>query len=180
MANGQSTEPILIVLRGNSGSGKSTTADELRRRYGRGVAIVSQDLIRRIVLKERDIPNGANIGLIDLTARHALAHGFHAIVEGILSAERYGEMLQRLHRDYADRAHFYYFDVSFEESLRRHVTKPNAHEFGEREMREWFRPRDLLPNLAETIIPESRSLDETVSLILAETRILDHGSRPAS
>jgi hypothetical protein len=142
------------------------------------VAIVSQDLIRRIVLKERDTPNGATIGLIDLTARHALAHGFHAIVEGILYADHYGEMLRGLYRDYPDRAHFYYFDVSFEESLRRHATKPNAHEFGEREMGEWFRPRDLLPGVPETVIPEMSTLDETVSLILGDTRILDRG--PAS
>jgi predicted kinase len=35
----------LIVLHGNSGSGKSTVATALREAYGRGVAWVSQDLI---------------------------------------------------------------------------------------------------------------------------------------
>jgi predicted kinase len=44
----------LIVLRGNSGSGKSTVARALREAYGRGIARVSQDLIRRIILKEKD------------------------------------------------------------------------------------------------------------------------------
>ena len=32
--------PTLVVIRGNSGSGKTSTAREVRRRYGRGVALV--------------------------------------------------------------------------------------------------------------------------------------------
>ncbi|MFF1875871.1 kinase, partial [Kitasatospora herbaricolor] len=35
----------LIVLRGNSGSGKSTVARELRRMLGDGVALVEQDYL---------------------------------------------------------------------------------------------------------------------------------------
>jgi predicted kinase len=52
----------LIVLRGNSGSGKSAVAKALRRSYGRGVAWVSQDLIRRTILGEKDQPGGATSG----------------------------------------------------------------------------------------------------------------------
>lgn len=48
-----SDQTRLIVIRGNSGSGKSTVAKALRETYGSGVAWVSQDLIRRIILKER-------------------------------------------------------------------------------------------------------------------------------
>jgi hypothetical protein len=73
----------LVVIRGNSASGKSAVAAEIRRRHGRGLAIVGQDNLRRQVLRERDVPRGANIGLIDLTARFALDRGFHVIVEGI-------------------------------------------------------------------------------------------------
>jgi predicted kinase len=59
----------LIVLRGNSGSGKTTVAAALREAYGRGMAWVSQDLIRRIILKEKDKPGGLSIGLIDQVTR---------------------------------------------------------------------------------------------------------------
>jgi cytidylate kinase len=62
----------LIAIRGNSASGKSAVAAEIRRRYGRGLAIVGQDNLRRQVLREHDVPGGANIDLIDLTARFAL------------------------------------------------------------------------------------------------------------
>jgi len=74
--------PVLIVIRGNSASGKSAVAAAIRTRFGRGIAIVSQDNLRRVILREQDLPGGANIALIDLTARLALAHGFHVIVEG--------------------------------------------------------------------------------------------------
>jgi hypothetical protein len=90
----------LIVLRGNSASGKSSVATGLRERYGRGIALVRQDVLRREVLRERDIPGGANIGLIDLTVRHALAHGFHTVLEGILYVAHYGEMLAGLLADH--------------------------------------------------------------------------------
>lgn len=44
----------LIILRGNSGSGKTTVAKELQERFGRGTMVLSQYMIRREVLKERD------------------------------------------------------------------------------------------------------------------------------
>nr|BEK71438.1 hypothetical protein KPHV_86650 [Kitasatospora purpeofusca] len=53
----------LCVLWGNSASGKSSIATEIRRRYGRGIALVGQDNLRRTVLRQRDVPGGANIGL---------------------------------------------------------------------------------------------------------------------
>lgn len=72
----------LIVLRGNSASGKSSVAAGLRERFGRGLALVAQDNLRRIVLRERDRPGAANIGLIDTVARYALDAGYHVVLEG--------------------------------------------------------------------------------------------------
>jgi len=43
-------DTCLILLRGNSGSGKSTIARAVRDRYSRGLALVEQDYLRRIVL----------------------------------------------------------------------------------------------------------------------------------
>ncbi|MFG6200180.1 hypothetical protein [Nonomuraea sp. JJY05] len=70
----------MIVLRGNSGSGKTTSvARTLRKAYGRrGLAVVGQDVLRRDILRERDVPDGVNIGLIDTVTRYALDHGRHA------------------------------------------------------------------------------------------------------
>jgi uridine kinase len=59
MAGTGTESTTLIVLRGNSASGKGTVASALRDRYGRGIAIVAQDNLRRTVLRERDVPGGA-------------------------------------------------------------------------------------------------------------------------
>lgn len=161
----------MIVLRGNSASGKSTAAQEIRNRFGRGIAIVSQDTIRRIILKELDQPGGVNIGLIDLTARYALHHGYHVVLEGMLRADYYAEMLRRLIHDHHGRSRCYYFDVSFEETLRRHATKPQADEYGEVEMRAWYRPRDYVPGLGERCIAEATPLNDAVERIMLELNL---------
>jgi predicted kinase len=157
---GESTR--LIVLRGNSGSGKSSVAAEVRARHGRGIALVGQDNLRRVVLRERDVPGGANIGLIDTVARYALGHGFHVIIDGILRATTYGAMLDTLHHDHQGISRFYYFDVPFEETMRRHAARPQATEFGREEMSGWYRELDLLPSGIEQVIPAASSLDTTV------------------
>jgi hypothetical protein len=170
------TRPALVLIRGNSASGKSAVAAEIRARYGRGLAIVSQDNLRRVVLREHDLPGGANIGLINLTARHAISHGFHTIVEGILRADHYGAMLAALIADHASQCHAYYLDVPFEETLRRHSTKPQANDYGEPELRQWYRARDLLPTGIEQVIPARSSLAETVHKIMTDTGLAGPGT----
>lgn len=162
----------LVVLRGNSGSGKSSVAKALREAYGRGVAWVSQDIIRRMILQEKDRPGGVNVGLIDLVARHSLDHGYHAVVDGIFYADRYEQMLAGLCRDHIGLSYFYYLDISLDETLRRHSTRPQATDFGPNDMRDWYRAQDHLATIPERTIPETSTLQETVALILAETQLL--------
>jgi hypothetical protein len=170
-----SEQTRLIVLRGNSGSGKTSVAMALREACGRGVAWVGQDVIRRTILREKDRPGAANIGLIDQVVRYSLDHGYHVILDGIMYADRYGEMLAGLRRDHSGHSCFYYLDVSIDETLRRHATRPQASEFGAADMLDWYRPRDLLAAVAERIIPETSTLPETTGIIVAEARL-----RPAS
>jgi predicted kinase len=67
-------------------AGKSTIAQLLRARLGRGVAWVEQDYLRRTVLREHDRPGLPNLGLIDVTTRYALDAGYHVIAEGTFGA----------------------------------------------------------------------------------------------
>jgi predicted kinase len=159
----------LVVVRGNSGTGKSSVAAGIRERFGRGLALVGQDNLRRIVLRERDRPGAANIGLIDLTARYALDAGYHVVVEGILYADHYGEMLTRLRADHRGPTHAYYLHVPFEQTLLRHATKPIAREVGEAQLRDWYRELDLLPGGVETVIGADSTLSETVDRIMLDT-----------
>jgi predicted kinase len=167
-----SEQTRLIVLRGNSGSGKSTLAKALCDAYGRGVAWVSQDLVRRSILREKDRPGAANIGLIDQVARYSLDHGFHVILDGIFYAGHYELMLGGLARDHLGLSRFYYLDVSMDETLRRHSTRPQAAEFGADDMRSWYRPRDLLASICERVIGETSSLHETTTMIVNDTQLL--------
>lgn len=171
--------PQLIVLRGNSGSGKSSVAAELRRRVGRGLAVVAQDNVRRVVLKEKDVAGAANIGLIDAIARYSLDHGFHTVVEGILNASRYGDMLARLHRDHRDRSHFFYLDVPFEETVARHATRHQAADFGPEAMARWYRGGDLLAAVPEQVVGPGSTLEGTVLRVLAASGIPTPGGGSA-
>ena len=158
----------LIVLRGNSGSGKSSVAGELRRVLGARVAWIEQDHLRRIVFQESEEPEPVNALAIEQLATLALAHGRHALVEGIMPVVRYGEMLRRLTAAHAGRAYCYYLDVPFEETARRHATRAKSTAFSADEMRDWYRERDLLLAPPETIIDQTSTLDQTVARILSD------------
>jgi hypothetical protein len=142
------------------------------------MAWVSQDLIRRNILGEKDRPGGVNIGLIDQVIRYSLGHGYHVVLDGILRADRYEQMLAELDRDHSGVSGFYYLDVSLEETLRRHATRPEAAEFGASDMRDWYRPRDLLASVRERVIPETSAPEQTVALILTETQLLRGDTQP--
>jgi adenylate kinase family enzyme len=158
----------LIILRGNSGSGKSTIAKRLREGSSRKIAIVEQDYLRKFVLKEKETESTDNIGLIEQTVEYALSHHYDVILEGILYFPRYGDMLKRLVSKCPNH-YVFYFDISFDETLRRHVTKPNAHEFGEKEMREWYTPNQTTGFKGEQIILEASSEADTIAFIQEQT-----------
>jgi hypothetical protein len=120
---------------------------------------------------EKNRPGGVNVGLIDQVARYSLDHGYHVVLDGIFYADRYEQMLAGLGRDHLGWSCFYYLDVSLEETLRRHAARPQAAEFGADDMRDWYRPRDLLATVRERVIPETSTQAEITSLILAETQL---------
>ncbi len=173
--------PALVVIRGNSASGKSSVAAAIRTQHAaRDLAIVSQDTLRRDVLREHDIPGGANINLLKLTTRHATNCGFNVIVEGILRTDHYGTMLTELISGHPGPAFAYYLDIPFEETLLRHASKPQAAEYGGAEMRGWYRERDLLPGGIEHVITAESSLEDTVRTIMTDTGLGAASRKPAT
>jgi predicted kinase len=167
------TPGLLITLRGNSGSGKSTVAAGLRAAYGRGIAIIGQDVVRREILRERDLPDAVNVELLGIMARHILEQGVHVVLEGILYADHYGPMLESLRNGHTGPCHAYYFDIPYQDTLERHWTKPNCNDWTAEDMRRWYREKDLLPGNTERIIGPESQTEETVQRILTETGLLD-------
>ena len=127
--------------------------------------LVPPDVVRREILH---IPDGAgndSIQLIYDMAMYGSNHGYDVIVEGIFRKKKYGEMLAKLINDFNGEAFIYYFDVTFEETVRRHSLKPNRHEFGEAEMRDWWEDADYMNIAGEKFVTDAMSEDEAVEMM---------------
>ena len=165
----------LIILRGNSGCGKTSTAHLLQRQLGYVTMLVSQDMVRREILRVKDSESNPAIQLMYDLCMYGNNVGYTVILEGILSNKRYGAILHQLLNDFQGEKLIYYFDVSFEETVRRHATKPNAHEFGESEMRQWWKDQDILGVPGERRIGEKLTQTEIVDLIHRDVLALSEG-----
>ncbi|MFI5938176.1 AAA family ATPase [Actinoplanes sp. NPDC051494] len=165
------TDPVLVVLRGNSGSGKTTTAREVRRRYGRGCALLEQDHLRRVVLREHDSGRIGPVApaFIAATARTALDLGYHVVLEGILHTGRYAAVLRDLIAGHHGPAHAFYLDVAFDETVRRHATRAEPTAVTADDMRGWYAYRDLLGVPGEVVIPQSATFDDAVRTVLHDS-----------
>jgi adenylate kinase family enzyme len=160
----------LIIIRVNSGSVKTTVAKEVRTRIGDGLSddtmLVQQDVLRRDILRERDMPDKRSvIKLIEMVVEFGRKQNRTVILEGIFAAKKYATMLHKLASNF-DEVYVYYFDIPFEETLVRHASKSNTHEFGEKEMREWWNEKDYLNMPNEKILHTDQSLDDIVHEII--------------
>jgi predicted kinase len=158
--------PLLIVLRGNSASGKSTLARDLQCELGAGTANIGQDHFRRVVLREHDVADGDNIGLLANTIRYCSGLGHHVIVEGILVARHYREMLCQVIAEHQGPSHVFYLEVSLDEAMRRHQERPLAAEVSADSFRTWYVPSDLLGAPGETVLDATESTQRNVATII--------------
>lgn len=160
--------PTLVIIRGNSGSGKTTAAREVRRRFGRGLALLEQDYLRRTLLREHDSThiNPVAPAFIAATARTALDLGYHVILEGILHTERYATVLHQLIDSHPGPVAAFYLNVSFDETVRRHLNRAEPIPVTPDEMLRWYAHRDLLGAPGESVIDETSTFEQTVTTIL--------------
>ncbi|SET99006.1 AAA domain-containing protein [Salinibacillus kushneri] len=160
-------ESKLIILRGNSGSGNTTTAKNLQNHLGHGTLLVSQDVVRRDMLKVHDRDGNPSIDLIRQIAEYGRGKCEFVIVEGILNKSRYGEMLKDLIQFYnQEEAYTYYFDLSFDETVIRHNTRSKKMEFGEDSLRDWWNSNDYLGVQGETLFTNDMSQNDVLKQIL--------------
>ncbi len=152
----------LIVLRGNSGSGKTTIAKELQNKFGRNTMLISQDVIRRDMLKVKDGEDTQALPLMKELLIYGSNHSNIVILEGIMYADWYKPLFELAMQLYGTEVYSYYFDLPFEETLKRHQTKPNCHEFGEDAMRRWWRENDFSDVLNEVCITAEKNVESIV------------------
>lgn len=167
--------PHLIIIRGNSGSGKSTVSKALREamriKYGKGsTMLVSQDVIRIGILDVKDTLDNESISLIRDICKYGLGLKKNVILDGILDRRKYGKMLTRLIKEWGKNVHIYYYDISLEVTLKRHEMRPQKNEFSKEAMRGWYNSDNKLNLPNEHIFDENISIDEAVSKILDDVR----------
>ncbi len=159
-------QPKIIIVRGNSGSGKTTIAKALQKKLGRGTLLISQDVVRREMLYVKDGVDTEAIDLLIQLVSYGRKNCTHVILEGILNAAWYSKLFETIKYEYGNEVFAYYFDVPFEETLIRHQGKPNANEFGETEMRRWWVEKDFTNVFSEQIIGKDMVENEIINMIL--------------
>ena len=152
----------LIILRGNSGSGKTTIAKELQKKIGSNTLVISQDAIRREMLMVSDGPDTLALPLLKDLLRYGKEHCETVILEGIMVADWYHPLFELAKELYGNNIYAYYFDIPFEETLKRHKTRAKSEEFGEKEMREWWVEKDYVDILDEVTITEDKDKETII------------------
>lgn len=161
----------LIIIRGNSGSGKSTVAKMLQNKLGHGTLLVSQDVIRREMLWVKDGLGTKALPLLTELVTYGRENCDFVILEGILSATWYRQLFEQIKAIYGSSINAYYYDLTFEETLIRHQTKPNCAEFGEEEMKHWWKEKDYIGIIPEKNLTKDLSIEQTVDMILKEVML---------
>lgn len=158
----------LILIRGNSGSGKTSAAQALQERFGDNTMLISADMVRMRILnttdsghKDKPLALPLMIYLLEYGRRHSEV----VIVEGIMPTIRYMPLYEAAIREFGENIFAYYYDLPFEETLLRHSTKPNRGDFGEEDMRRWWREKDFIGIIPETILTKELSLSDAVDRI---------------
>jgi len=155
----------LIIIRGNSGSGKSSVAKALQRKLGRNTLVIAQDTVRREMLWARDGKGTAALSLLITLLKYGYEHSEYIILEGILRSDWYMPLFEMAIKIFKDGIFAYYYDIPFEETLKRHQTKQNKFDFGEPEMRGWWNEKDYIGIIPEKPFGQDISLEEAVEII---------------
>lgn len=158
--------PKLIIIRGNSGSGKSTLAKELQHKIGRNTLVISQDIVRREMLFAKDGENTTALPLLINLLKYGYDNCSCVILEGILYSDWYKLLFEYAKELFGDNIFAYYYDIPFEETLRRHNTKEERQEFGEEDMRRWWREKDYIEIINETSITVEMTIVNAVEEII--------------
>lgn len=164
-------QPKIIILRGNSGSGKTTISKKLQKKLGYGTLLIPQDVVRREMLYVKDGIDTKAIDLMIQLVKYGKENCTYVILEGILNSVWYRRLFETIKHEFSDEIYAFYFDIPFEETLIRHKAKPNANEFGETEMKRWWREKDFINIISERIINKDMAEDEIVDFILQQIEI---------
>jgi adenylate kinase family enzyme len=156
----------LVVLRGPSGAGKSTVAKLLHEKAVNKTALVEQDYYRHAMFNNLHSELEAPRYVMFAGVSAALEHGYDVILEGFMGMGKYRAYFDELLAQHPDNNHFFYFDVAFEETLRRHKTRPKNETLSESRMHELFLKSGPSRYPGEIIIGEYATAEQAASSII--------------
>ena len=133
--------------------------------------VIPQDTVRREMLWVRDGPDTPALPLMAALLRYGCEHSGVTILEGILDAACYHPLFREAVELFGENIFAYYYDLPFEETLRRHETKPNRFDFGEEYMRRWWKEKDYIGFIPETALGPDVTLDAAVKRVLSDIRV---------
>ncbi|WP_125766896.1 AAA family ATPase [Lapidilactobacillus wuchangensis] len=133
----------LILIRGNSASGKTTLANQLQEHFGTAQCLLlHQDVLRRELLHANDHVGSPAIELIADLLAFGARHYPIVILEGILRRDVYGAMLTQASQYFDATSLTYYLDIPFELTWQRNLLKTSP--FTMDQLKSWWLLNDQL------------------------------------
>lgn len=160
--------PKLIIVRGPSGSGKSTVAKEVQRRVaeaGEPIGLVDQDYYKEQMILPQDGTRALRLDKMYEDAAYLLGRGCHVLMDGTIDPEKHKVHLDELVAEHPIDNHLFWFNLSFEETLRRHVSRSKSSWVSEADMRGWYRQFEPMGYDFEHEIPADMDLSSTVAMV---------------
>ncbi|HSX42812.1 MAG TPA: AAA family ATPase [Candidatus Saccharimonadales bacterium] len=161
----------LIVLRGPSAVGKSTIAKLLHERVANKTALIEQDHYRHVMFNNPHSELEAARQVMFAGIQAALEHGYDVITEGILSMGKYKTYFDALLEVHPKNNYFFYFDVSFDETMTRHATRDKSVHFNADAMREWFERSGPTGYAGECVISQNLTAEQAVAFVSQEAAL---------
>ena len=161
----------LIIIRGNSGSGKTSVSKVLQEKFGENTMLISQDMVRREILHTRDGADTKALPLMTELLKYGRRNSPVTILEGIMVADWYMPLFETAIKEFGSEIYAYYYDLPFEETLARHDTRAKRMSFGAEDMRRWWVEKDYMKIIPEKILTKEIGLDEAVEMIFRDADV---------
>ncbi|WP_438466192.1 zeta toxin family protein [Streptococcus pluranimalium] len=163
--------PAIIIIRGNAASGKTSLAYALQEEMGKNTLLLSQDLLRRTMLHAHDGFDTPTIPLLLNLLEYGYDNCQTVILEGILRSDWYQPVWQKILELYSlEHIYAYYYDLPFDETIKRHSSREKAKEFGQDALKRWWVDKDYLTEIPETRLTKDLSLEDAKALILTNLK----------
>ena len=135
--------PIFILIRGNSGSGKTVLANCLQNHFGyQRCLLLHEDLLRLDILHVKEKKTAPTASLIELMIEWGKQYYPIVILEGILPKRIYGTTLTKIIHEFGAGAFVYYLDISFAQTVKNNEEKESP--FPLETLEKWWLEQDTL------------------------------------